>query len=96
MGLGGTRCFNARGRGDRRHDDVGVAHRICCGTRATYAAPLAGPPQLIALRLRKQDIPGRHPLDARLAQARGDRLAGFTEADEGDGWTAIGHRCDSS
>ncbi len=40
----------------------------------------------------KQNVPGGDALDAGLAQARGDRLSGFAEADEGNaGRVAAGH-----
>ena len=41
---------------------------------------------------RKQDVPGGDALDAALAQAGGDRLAGLAEADEGNARrVAAGH-----
>ena len=40
---------------------------------------------------REKDIPGGHLRCARIVQARGDRLASFAEADEGDSRFAVGH-----
>ena len=41
--------------------------------------------------LGKQDIPRGDLLDARLAQARGDRLSGFAEADEAEARLVTAH-----
>jgi hypothetical protein len=41
--------------------------------------------------LREKNIPGGHLGRARIVQSRGDRLAGFAEADESDSRFAVGH-----
>ena len=79
-----SRRLEARSRRHRRHDDVGAAHRIGGRSREPRADRLAGLLSLRAVVLGKQDVPRGDLLDAGLAQARGDRLAGFAEADETD------------
>ena len=58
------------------------APRTASAADAAQRTPIASPAaqQPLALGLRKQNVPGRDPLDAGLAQARGDGLAGFAES----------------
>ncbi len=90
--LGGLK---ARGRRHRRNHHVGIGDRVGRRTRQPDAEFLAGRFQLRPGRFRKQDVPGRNLLDAGVAQAGGDRLAGFAEANEGNArGIAAGHgRC---
>src|SRR5262249_29096308 len=80
------RSRKARGRGDRRHDDVGVRHRIRRRARKPRAHLLSGRLELRTLGFREQDVPGGDAFNARLTQAGRDRLAGFAEPDEAEAW----------
>jgi len=86
------RGFKARRRRHRRHDDVGIRDGIGRRRREPRADRFARLLELRTFALRKQDIPRRDALDAGLAQARGDRLSGFAEADEAEaGGVSDGH-----
>ena len=65
--------------------------RVRGRTGAAHSRRFGGPLELFARRLRKQNVPGRHRLDAGLAQSGGYGLAGFAEADECDCWLAVWH-----
>ena len=67
--------------------------RVGGRTREPHADLFAGGFELRALGCGKQDVPGGDPLDAALAQARGDRLAGFAEADEAKCEACCGGSC---
>jgi hypothetical protein len=92
MCLDRLRRFDTRRGGDGGNDDICPAHRIRCRIGATHAARLRRLPELLALALRKQNVPRRHPFYARFAQPGGDGLAGLTEADECDSRLPIWHR----
>ena len=78
------RGLEARRRGHRRHDDVGVRDRIGRRRGEPRADRLARLLELRAFVARKQDVPRRDAGHAGLAQAGGDRLSGFAEADEAE------------
>ena len=71
-------------------DAAVTAETIMSASRTASAAdeaqrtPIAsaGALEPLALGFGKQNVPGGDALDAGLAQARGDRLAGFAKADE--------------
>ena len=60
------------------------APRTASAAESASRTPIRSPAclQLHAPALRKQDVPGGDGIDAHLAQAGGERLAGFAEADE--------------
>ena len=58
------RCINARRRGHRRNDHVGVAQRVGGGGGAAHADRVGRALELFALGFRKQDVPGGDAHDA--------------------------------
>src|SRR5205814_6742988 len=80
-----------RGRGYRRHDDVGMRDRICGRVRKPRADFLARVFEFFAFSPWKQDVPGGDGFHARLAQSRSDGLSGFAEPDETQTRLVAGH-----
>src|SRR5271154_4204412 len=76
----------------RRHDGVGTAYGVRGGGCAAHTDRGGGTFELCALGMRKQDVPGGDALDARIAQARGNRLARFAKADETQCRLSVRHR----
>ena len=95
MRLDRKRCVNARRRCHRRNNHVGIAQRIGGGGGAAHADRVGRALELFALGFGEQNIPGGDAHDAFIAQARGDRLARFAEADETQGGFVVGHCCSS-
>jgi hypothetical protein len=58
MRLHRFRRVAARGCGDRRNDEIGVAHRVRRGSSTTHSARVGGSPQPGAASLRKKNVPG--------------------------------------
>jgi hypothetical protein len=56
-----------------------------------HPARIRGAPQFVARRFRKKNILGGHLRRVGIMQSRGDRLAGFAEAEESDSRFAVGH-----
>src|SRR5262249_59964673 len=72
------------GGGARQYDHVGVAHRVGGGGRDAHADALSRRFQGDTVAFRKQNIPGGNVIDAAVAEAGSDRLAGLAKADEGN------------
>ena len=84
--------FEARCRGDRGDDDIGALGGISRRGRDAGAHGGAGVLQLGALRVGKQDVPGRDGLQPGVAEPAGDGLTSFAEADEAEaGSVAVRH-----
>ena len=56
-----------------------------------HSARIRGAPQFVTRALREKNIPGGHHRRIGIVQSRGDRLAGFAEANESDSRFAVGH-----
>ena len=95
MRLDRKRCINARRRCHRRNNHIGIAQRVGGGGGAAHADHVGRALELFALGFGKQNIPGGDARDTFIAQARGDRLARFAEADETQGGFVVGHCCSS-
>ena len=93
MRLDRKRCINARRRCHRRNNHVGIAQRVGGGGGAAHADHVGRALELFALGFGEQNIPGGDAHDTFIAQARGDRLARFAEADETQGGFVVGHCC---
>jgi hypothetical protein len=89
MRLDCLRRFDARGRGDRRDNEVHTADRVRGRIGATHSRRLGGLLEFFARCLGKQNVPGRHRPHAGLAQSGGYGLACFAKADECDCWLAV-------
>ena len=77
---GGLQAGSCRHRGNNH---VGVAHRVSRRFGEPHADRFAGRLQPRAVGHGEQDVPSGDALYAGLAQARGNRLAGLAEANEG-------------